>query len=309
MKKLILIGLLLSISAFAAEFSINTLKGSAKYQKNGKGSWMSVTKATKFEKADMIKLDAGAHLNLVHSTGNPLELNKSGVYSIAKLAAKANTKKSDVTKKFTKYLLDELGDSDDMLADGNLEDNMTTLGAVERAIPKFSPNDVNVGLPRSSYSLKNKVDFNWYQFKDVATYKFVLKDDLEEVVYEKEISGTSLTLDLSSIKVSPGMCYYWSIEANGQKSEEFCINIMSDQERMDFQEDLNTISADIDPETGLGNMILASFYSEKKLVNEAISAFDKALEISPDNDNYKLIYGKYLMSIGLVNEAKELASK
>lgn len=309
MKKLIIIGLLLSITAFAAEFSINTLTGNAKYQKNGKGDWIAVTKATKFEKADMIKLDAGAHLNLIHSTGNPLELNKSGVYSIAKLAAKANTKKSDVTKKFTKYLLDELGDSDDLLAEGNLQDNMTTLGAVERAIPKFSPNEVNVGLPRSSYTLNNQVSFNWYPFKDATTYKFILKDDLEEVVLEKELTGTSINVDLSTFSVTPGMCYYWSIEANGQKSEEFCINLMSDQDKTNFQNELNTLSADVDPESALGNMILASFYSEKKLVNEAIESYEKALKISPENDNYKLIYGKYLMSIGLVNEAQELASK
>ncbi|MDC1068999.1 hypothetical protein OAQ99_07560, partial [Candidatus Kapabacteria bacterium] len=220
--------------SFSYTFDVKTVSGSVKYQKAGKGSWNALSKGIKLDNGDQLKISSGAHLNLVHSNGNPIEVSKSGNYSIEKLAAKANTKKSDVTKKFTNYLLDELGDSEDLLAEGNLSDNMSTLGAVERAIPKFSPNSLNLGFPRSSYSLEDKVVFNWYQFKNNQNYTFVLKNDMEEVVLEKETTGTSIELDLEQIGLEKGICYYWSVISEKTTSEELCVYRMLESKQKEF---------------------------------------------------------------------------
>lgn len=305
----ILLVSIMTISSYSADFvlEVKTANGNVTFQKGGKGNWTSLKKGVKLNNGDQIKLEKGSHLNLVHSNGNPIELDKSGNYSVEKLAAKANTEKSDVTKKFTNYLLDELGDSEDMLAEDNLSDNMSTLGAVERAIPKFSPNDLVAAYPRSSYATGNEIKFSWYPLDGENDYIFVVKNDLEEIVVEKAVAGNEVQINLDEAGFERGFCYYWSVKAGDKKSEELCVYRMMEDEKISYENELNSLKKELDLNKALDNMILASFYSQKKVVPEAIKSYKKAIELAPEVDNYKLVYGKYLMSIGLVKEAKELA--
>lgn len=303
--------IVLTIVVFAAEFTfdVKTANGDIQVQKGGKGSWQELKAGTKLNNGDQLKIASGAILNLVHNNGNPIEVSKSGNYSVEKLAAQANTKKSDVTKKFTNYLLDELGESEDLLAEDDLSDNMSTLGAVERAIPKFSPNDLIARMPRSSYATENNVTFSWHEYKGIQEYTFVIKNDIEETVLERKVKGTEIKLDLEKEGFEKGFCYYWSVKAGDQSSEELCIYRMIDEEKSAFTQELNTLRSELDESKALDNMILASFYSENKVVPEAIKSYEKAIELAPNVDSYKLIYGKYLMSIGLAKDAKGLAKK
>ena len=299
---------LTATSLMASDFKINTFKGDVQVKKES--DWVTISKNIALEKGDQIKLGKKSYLSLVHTNGNPVELKRSGNYTVAKLIAKANRKKSDVTKKFTKYILDELGGSDDLLASGDVNENMATLGAVERAMgDKFNKNGVEVKFPRSSYTTTENVDFSWYGKEEVSSYKFFIKNPDDEVIFEKQVSGLEIAVNLNEVKVGNGECYYWGVEASGKASEEFCIYRLDQTEVDSFNEELSMIRDEVEEGSSISHLVLASFYAENKMVNAARDEYLKAIEISPDVDNFKALYAKYLVSIGMSHEAENIVKE
>jgi len=300
----IALSLLLSLSlAFAGhEFNVLTTKGDIKVKRENSKKWETLDNGQKLFTKDQIKIKKGAYLSLVHTNGNPIEVNKSGNYSVSKLLSKANTKKSDVTKKFTSFILDELAESDDLLSSGDLSDDMSTLGATERA---FVKNGINIRLPKSTYLIDNKIDISWYELKGASSYKFTLRNPDDEVILSKELNSTELSINLDELKVENGECYYWSISADGKDSEEYCLFRMTTKTISEINNDVQNISNELGKDAALGQLVLASYYAEKKVVNKAIKAFKTAIEISPDVEKYKFLYAKYLRSLGLEEEASK----
>lgn len=302
---LALVSLMLVVAqAYSAdyEFKVNSVKGEVKVKKGS--SWTTCKKGDKLSTADMIKVGNSAYVSLVHSTGNPVEVNKSGNYSISKLATKANTKKGEVTKKFTKFIMDELGESDDLLAYDDFNENMATLGAVERTL--FSKSDVNVKFPRSSYTISSVMNFSWYEMDNAKEYTFFIKNPDEKVIFEQTVTGTSIDVDLNAAKISAGECFYWGVKANGKTSEEYCLYRMDEGEASDFNSQKEQLLSEVDSQSSIGQLILASFYTENQMVMEAKTCYEKAIEFSPEVDNFKALYAKYLIEIGLNHEAEEL---
>ena len=316
MKKLktllvVITALVVSYSlALSGDFTVNTKKGDVQIKKGS--SWTVLAKGDELNKGDQIKIGKKSYLNLVHTNGNPVELNKSGNYSVSKLIAKANRKKSNVTKKFTKYILDELGESDDLLGSNDLRENMATLGAVERAMDtKFSKNNIDARLPRSSYTTTGTMDFSWYESEAGAKYTFFIKNPDDEIIFSKELSGNLISVDLDDAKIGKGECFYWGISSGDKVSEEFCIYRLEGKELETFNTDLSLIKEELqstDGESSINNLILASFYAENKMVGRACASYTKAIELSPDVKNFKAIYAIYLVSIGLNIEAESIVS-
>ena len=289
----------------AYEFKVNTVKGTVKVNNNG--NWKTCKKGDQLNKSDQLKLEKGSYINLIHSNGNPIEVSKSGKYSIAKLAAKAGTKKSEVTKKFTKFIMDELSESDDLLSSNDFNENMSSLGAVERAA--LSPKQINAKFPRSSYTVNNEVEFSWYASEGTTNYTFFIKSPDDEIIFTKEVSSTMINVDLAKAGVKQGECYFWGIKSGDKSSEEFCIYRMDDNEASEFTSSKEMLMNEIDVNSSIGQLTLASFYKDQKLVSEAKTAFEKAIELAPDVDNFKAIYAKYLIDMGLNDEAAKIIKK
>jgi len=311
MKKLILsitLLLILTLVLNANEFKVKSIKGEAKYKKGE--NWEKISNGTSLKISDQIKLENGAKIQLEHKTGKEVSVDKSGFYSVAKLSAKLKSGNSNVSKKLANSLLDELGDSDDMLASGNINDNMATLGAVERAFNnKFTSASIIASLPRSSYSMDNNMKFTWYPMEGTKSYKLFIKNGLDEVIFSKETSETELLVDLNQAKLAVDECSYWMIQSGDYTSEEFCIYRMSGEQSKTVKNELNSLKSELDLSNSMDNMILAKFYADNKIVNEATEFFEKAIEIDPEVDAYRVLYAKYLLSIGLNDEAMEVVKK
>lgn len=297
-----------SMIAIGGEFTVKSIKGDAKLKKGS--SWEKLSSGDDLKISDQIKLENGSTVKLAHKSGKEVSVDKSGFYSVAKLAAKAKTGKGSASQKLANSLLDELSDSDDMLASGNINDNMSTLGAVERAFNnKFTSASIVASLPRSTYSLDNSMKFTWYPMEGAKSYKFVIKNGLDEVIYEKETNQTEIIVDLAASKLAEDECSYWSIKSGEYASEEFCIFRMSSEQSESIKNELGTLQSELDLSSSMDNLILAKFYADNKIVNEATEFFEKAIEIDPEVDAYKVMYAKYLLSIGLNDEALEVVKK
>lgn len=296
--------LLMSTMLFAGnpEFKVKQVSGDAQIKKSGK--WEKLSSGSSLAISDQIKLGNGSKVTLDHSSGKSINVDKSGFYSVAKLAAKAKTNKTNVSSKLASSLLDELSDSDDLLASGNVNDNMATLGAVERAFNnKFTSSSIMASLPRSSYSVDNTVNFTWNPLQGATSYKFEIKNGIDEIVYSKEVSATELSVNLDEAKVPFDECYYWMVSSGDKTSEEFCIFRMNADQAASIKSEIENLKGELDLSNSLDNMILAKFFADNKIVTEATQYFEKAIELDSEVAAYKVMYAKYLLSIGLNEEA------
>ncbi len=306
MRKLLIFAVVLLSSAllFAGnpEFKVKNVKGDAQIKKSGK--WEKLSSGTSLSISDQIKLAKGSTVSLDHSSGKSINVDKSGFYSVAKLAAKAKTNKTNVSSKLASSLLDELSDSDDLLASGNVNDNMATLGAVERAFNnKFSGSSILASLPRSSYSVDNKVNFTWNPLEGAKSYTFEIKNGIDEVIYSKVTTATELSVNLDEAKVPFDECYYWMVSSDDKSSEEFCIFRMNAEQASKIKTEIENLKGELDLTNSLDNMILAKFFADNKIVTEATQYFEKAIELDSEVAAYKVMYAKYLLSIGLNDDA------
>lgn len=288
------------------EFNVVTLKGETQVKRASGKDWENIKSGDKLFADDQVKIGNSSYLALLHSSGSPLELNKSGNYTVKKLASQASTQKSDVTKKFTKYLVEELKGSDDVLASGDYRKKMKNLGAVERAMDKGSEGKIFGNLPLNTYSIDNNVDFSWYAIDNVNEYKFNIKDSDGKVVFEKTVSGNNVQVNTGSLNLKSDECYFWNVSANGKTSEDFCLYNFSSSETTTINNDLKTIEQEIGSDNeAMLSLVKASYFADKNINYKANEEFKKALSIS-DNPKYRVIYAKFLVKLGLNQEAEKL---
>ena len=321
------------------EFNVLAANGKCFVKKKSK-NWTELTTGDKLYKEDQVKLNKNAYLGLVHATGKTEELTKEGTYLISKLSEEVARRKSNLSKRFAKYVVDEVSDVSDLTSRTNYKKQMSITGSVERAagdevdaeekskeLTKTSGEDAKdvaavaslltsvsqdfifCKLPRNSYLIDPETTFSWYKGGDGSKYKFKIEDRKGSVVYTREVGDTSLTLNLDKLKLDKEECYYWSVSSGKAVSDEFCIFRLDLDKHNELRQDYMAVLDDAGTDPGpLGLITLASFFEENNIMSNAYMAYKKAYEQAPDVDNYKKMFISYLYRIGLDREARILLS-
>lgn len=290
-----LLSALLLFSADKPDFNILIAKGKVTVKRAKSTDWVNVKSGDKLFADDMIQIAEGGYIGLVHSTGSALELKQSGNYTVSKLASQATAKKSNVTKKFTNFLVDEMASSDGV-GEGNHRKSMSTLGAVERSVGGAEGGVAEI-LPTSSYYIDNNVTFNWTN-KEGNTAVFSIKDTENNVIFTKELNGNSISVNLDELKVPQDECYYWQVSINGNASEDFCIFRINENEAQVIKTEISMIEQENGQDAGaIGELMKASYFEEKKLVTRANESYIKAINAAPEVVEFKEAYNQFLQRI------------
>lgn len=328
------------LSAASYEFKIIGMKGDVKVKTAKKNKWIKAKTAGKLGKKDRIKLGKNSYVGLVHKNGKTIELKKRGEYKISSLMKKVKKKGSDVSSKFADYVSEEISETDDLFASGDYQENMGTTGAVERAtdndrnsegkissmtgldenefsglnetmsfLNSFESDKLEVRIPKVSYVIDEVVLFSWYAKDGVSKYKFELYDAKNKMIYTEETDQIALVLNLREKGIKEGKCYYWHIKAGEEVSDESCIFLVGKQRSDEIKEMVNSIESTYDEDSATRYLVLAQLYDDENLQNRADIAYQKALELSPDTEGYKRLYAKYLLKLGLKDEAMEIAGE
>ena len=330
-------GLLYPAFAEPPEFNVLAANGKPLVKKSG-GKWHKLSAGDKLFKNDVIKISKDSYLGMVHSSGRTKELTSPGTYDVSKLSKEVASKKNSLTKRIADFVFSEISDADDLLSSYDYHEYMDLTGAVERAVG----NDVDayekienmagtdhslssnlnesgilsaleemsrliIRLPRSSYLIDPAVNFSWYKNPDAQVYTFSLTDRFNNVIYEKNTSDTSLSLNLDDVGIEKGKCYYWHVSSGGSKSDEQCIYRMEDRMASEIDDSLKVMRKGFGKHISpVDCLIMASFYEEFNIMNKADDAYQKALELAPQVDDFKKLYALYLRRIGLIGEASNL---
>ena len=291
------------------QFKVMATNGNPTIQKENSNNWESIKLGAKVNPKDQIKLSKNSYISLVHKSGKTIELKKSGTYKVADLSKQVNSSKSSVASKFADYLLDEVGGDEALLAEGNYRDNMGVTGSVTRDIPDqpfIKKDGLRLNSPRKVNLLSSVFTFKWISADNKTDYEFILTDRFDRPVMTKFVKGNSITLNADELKLDKNTYYFWKIKVKDDdksKSEDACFLLLSTDKVKAIQDTVKTINEEVgDPDSPTAKLILAAFYEQNYIIDEALRSYKEAMTLAPDVDLYKKLYQRFLLKINVEDE-------
>ena len=274
-----------SAQAFAQDYSFKVLANKGSNQVKSGEVTQPVKTGAKLKSTDEIIVADNAYIGLVHSTGKPIELRKSGNYKVEDLAKKIGGGTS-VLSKYTDFILS----SNSAEAKKN---RLSATGAVHRGLE-----DIKLMLPESKNGIYNDtVSINW-ETKSAGPFIVTLKNMFDEELFKKEVASSTLSVNLKDGKLtkeSPILIEVRSKSDAKSKSEQRIVKKLSAKESGEIKLSLADIEKEFVEESSFKQLLMAGFYEQKGLLIDAISCYEKAIKLSPDVPSYKEDYDEFLL--------------
>ncbi len=287
-KILIVVGFLLTTFLVRAqEYTFRVLANKGANEVKSGDSWQSIKTGAQLKSGDELKISENSSIGLVHVSGKPLEVKQAGSYKVADLAAKVGSG-SSVLNKYTDFILS----SNSAEAKKN---RLSATGAVHRGLE-----DIKVFLPENQYAeiFNNTAVINWQAAKGGAPYIVSLKNMFDEELSKIETPENTVQIDLSDPKFVNESALLVEVRSkadNKSKSEQHLIKKLSPQRYDLIKKQLNETAADLKEETAFNKYLLAAFYEENKLFIDAITCYEQAIKMDPENPTYKEGYDEFLL--------------
>lgn len=324
----VVVGACLTIDAVSqTKFKILAIRGSVQVSGNAARIGQALAANEK------ISVGKGAYVSLAHVNGRVVEINKDGSYKIAELDKKASGKTKSSTSKFASYVVNELTEVKEPVSfTDDRRSKMKTTGAVERAVGDDvslvdsvlavvggpgelralavvensslkSGQHIVVITPRNTRLLSDSVTFIWHGSPQVSSYKIVVTNRSNSVVFSTVVSDTFFTTSISSLKIEPASLSSWRVESASdaaKHSDDFALWYIAGEERQSAQAVLAEINGDIsEGDQAIGQLIVGAACEEMGLMADAHRAYARAVAIAPDVQNYKWMYADFLQRQGL----------
>lgn len=290
--------LLMGSSAMAQNFVFKVLanKG-ANEVKSTEASWQPLKTGSVLHSGDELKVTENAYLGLMHSSGRTLEITNAGTMNVDELASAINANSSSVASKYADFVMNKVV--------GNESGNaLKATGAVERGDEAAA---FRVFLPSSVELLNSNANIEWSN-ADVAnpTYVVQIKNQFDEVIFKEETADTEMAIDFAQFDQKKSLGARLVIltvsvkDSDELKSGDYGISRVPEPKA----EKINTEIAEVataEPSSSLDYIMLASYYENNKLMLDALGAYKKAMELSPEVEDFKIMYADFLTRNGLTN--------
>jgi hypothetical protein len=289
---LIVINILVNLTVFAQNQSFFTFDFKGKVYVKEKGVEKQIERKTSFsQKSILIVKENSSAILFRESDGVPVNVKHAGNYSFAKLMELADASKPNVTSYFLDFCKTEIIKSHDK------EINKGT-GVVSRGggdYPMLLP-------PDSSLVMDLLVSFSWQPYKASKQTYFIITDSTNNKILKLSTTDTTITIFPYSCGLEEGKTYFWivsdkqnpndddrrySFELSSSKNNENILKNMSSYKRSLFFEDEENI------------LLLAKFYENNKLYQEAFSTYQNAVTKYPASENLRINYNLFKAKIGL----------
>lgn len=282
--------LLLTLSGYTQDYAFKVLanKGANEY-KSSEG-WQPIKTGAILKLGDELKISENAYLGLVHKSGKPLELKKSGPYKVEELAKLVGPGTS-VLNKYTDFILS----SNSAEAKKN---RLSATGAVHRGEPTM----LNVYLPppQNAGVFGKVMVVEWEKPKSGGPYVVTLKDIYEEEIAKFETPETMLRVDLADPKFPKlgtelAILVEVSSKADAKtKSEGKVVKRLDPATQERIKKAYAEISVEIKDETAFDKFIQAGFYEQNGLLIDALTSYEEAIRLAPDVDDFRLGRDEFL---------------
>jgi hypothetical protein len=310
MKKITLLIVLLatSILSYAQDeiFKVLITKGANKVVTTATQEDLIVGK--KIFGTDKIIIATGGYLGLSHKSGKTIELKNPGTYEVAKLVEQVSSQNASVSAKYVNYVAGQMtADNEDLAA--NRYKHMAVTGSVERATDKIKP-----FAPSQAVVLDELIIIKWNKVKvgkegaAAKMYVVTFMNMFDEALAVKETSDTQLVVDLSKLNLKKEKNIVWTVlvkEYPTVKSDKYNLQYVSDEKKaIELHNQFTSLKTELSEETALNKLLLASFCADNKLTLNAMEYYEEAIALEPEVDEFKILYGKYLIDSGIAKPTK-----
>jgi hypothetical protein len=276
MKKgrfLLLVGFFaLNSFVYAQDYTFRVLANKGANEIKSGDGWQPVKTGASLKLGDELKVTENASIGLVHSSGKPLEVKKANTYKVADLASQVSGG-SSVLNKYTDFILS----SNSAEAKKN---RLSATGAVHRG------GGIKVYLPNNQYaSVFNNIVFVSWDKTEKGPYTVSFLNMFDDVLQKIETPENIVSIDLNDPKF-----------ATGTKSDErYLIKKLSPGEHEKINLAYTEVMKEIKDETAFNKLFLAGFYEQNKLLIDAITSYEQAMKLAPDDPTYKDYYEEFLL--------------
>ncbi len=292
MKKNILMMLLsvCTLSVCAQEYVFKVLANKGANEVKTSEGWTPIKTGASLKQNDELKIVDNAYMGLVHSTGKPIELKQAGNYSIAQLASKITTGTS-VMNKYTDFILSSNSEE-------GKKNRMAATGSVTRGL------GVKVNLPAAQHAgvFGDNVTFGW-EPRGEAGYVVNVLDMEDNVLSAIETKETKISINLNDPKYASQPAVLLTVrDKNDVKStsERYVLKRLNTTNRERIKKALATeLTVNAESAAALDKMMLALFYEQNGLLIDAISAYQQAIQLAPEVEDYKKAYEEFLILKGI----------
>lgn len=310
MKKLSLLIVIFatSILSFAQDeiFKVLITKGSNKAIVASSTTPQDLIVGKKLYTTDKIVVGTGGYLGLSHKSGKTIELKTAGTYEVAKLVEQVNTQNASVSSKYVTYVAGQMTANNEDLA-ANRYKHMAVTGSVERGDGKIKPT-----APKQAMALDELIIIKWNLVKvnnePAKMYIVTFTNMFGEELLVKETSDTQLVVDLAKLNLKAEKNIVYTIKVKGApnvQSDSYNLQyVIDDKKAAELHDQFTALKSELSEETALNKLLLASFCADNKLTLNAMEYYEEAIALEPEVDEFKVIYGKYLVDSGLVKASK-----
>jgi hypothetical protein len=265
-------------------FRVLINKGSSEVKSGD--SWQAIKTGSSLNANDELKVPENAYLGLVHKSGKPIELKKSGNYKVADLASQVSGGTS-VLNKYTDFILS----SNSAEAKKN---RLSATGAVSRG----GADEVDVFLPKNqNSSIYNSTLVVKWDSKAHGPFVVTLKNMFEDELMKTETPQNSIEINLSDPKFASESAILVEVKpkTDGKgDANQYLIKRLSSMEQDKIKKGLGEINTDVNEQSALDYLLLGGFYEQHDLIIDALSAYDKAVKLAPDVPSFKDAYDEFL---------------
>lgn len=278
-------------------FRVLTAKGNNTASKN------AIRVGSKLNDSDVIVMEQGGYLGLLHNNGQTVELRTKGTYKVNELASNLKaSNNSSLTARYANYVVSELTTSAEEASGENRYKHMGKTGAVTRAIKL---KEVTILQESKVNMLGDKMEIEWFVYEDMAKvnredvreYRVVLTDLRNNELYSETTTKTSYVIDFSRPEIKDQTTILYRVEVadedkKDKKIESFNQVVFKEKEsdaKREVREQLDQIGDD----TALGHLIKAQYLEETGYYAEAAMAYKAAIVLAPDVETYKILYDSF----------------
>ena len=286
--------LLLSVQILAADsirysFKVLTFDGSVVYKNDATNQWVPVDVGTCLPAHSLIKVSAHGYLGLVHSSGKTYTLQK-GTYEVDQLASKFGSQSRGSAAKYADLFIERT--KTNVTAKPQERERSTQ----ERELKMLLPSSVDV--------YGSEVILRWKDKEPIdQNYEVVFKNMFDEVIMIREAEGTRLALNFEDSQVARERLLIVSVHKKNQKSlqsSDYGIKQMTDEEAALIEEELKELKLVFaGQEAILDMLILASFYEQNNLLADALTTYERVIELAPEVTAFKTAYDQFVFRNGL----------
>ncbi|HNV31083.1 MAG TPA: hypothetical protein PKJ83_18180 [Cyclobacteriaceae bacterium] len=270
---------------YAQDYTFRVLANKGANEIKSGDGWQPVKTGASLKLGDELRVTENASIGLVHSSGKPLEVKKANTYKVADLASQISGG-SSVLNKYTDFILS----SNSAEAKKN---RLSATGAVHRGL------GIKVYLPNNQYAsvFNNIVYVNWDKAqKGPFTVSFL--NMFDDVLLKVETPENSVSIDLNDPKFAGETAILVEIQSKstGTKSDErYLIKKLSPGEHEKINVAYSDVMKELKDETAFNKLFLAGFYEQNKLLIDAITSYEQAMKLAPDDPTYKDYYEEFLL--------------